>query len=1115
MSDMSTNLRISDLATELGEEDVDLMSICDDLGIRYRSSATRVTDTQASKIRQRVERNASQLGLSQKPDSSKLANKDINSTSIRPTEKVEIGARLELIGDSGKPTIMKGGGVQSPDDPGDEPVPFKPVRRTRTRTAVEPRIILPPPPLPSIKPVLQCTLDGDRTSVFSQSSALDPELKVTGRPSNFEVFIHEDFFNWLSESESDARLVKRARYVLTELLRQGFARGTKGVKGVAAGWLRAPLGGSPNGFHYYLWYVAGSSAVGRNAGLSNDQILVKTVRHHDETDEPIYTGTPEKWIELRPNDVVSDQDDSPFTAEQMRIAFPSSSTVRTVRGYPGSGKTTALLLSALTSGTDRVLYLTFNHRLVNEARGFLDTFLADPELADVMSFESLLEEMADARPGSIQIARSHECARALMEKLEPHVARGFGVWGGQAGELYDELHAHAFGRSLPFEFRGLNASSGAHLSPDQYLATRLAEGLGDAARDAAEILRQVASKDLAGLFPGPFCARSLLNNVDAPPPPRFSNVGLILVDEVQDLTPIEALLVLNLVARIGVESGRLPQLMFAGDESQTVRPTEFEWAWLRDLVRAVLPNATFEDFSLDVNLRSPKLLAEVVEATKNQYRYLGKSDRPAGQMRTLADDSAEGRVIYATCASDDYFENLLDLAEQTPRCALIYPDSSLPDGISSIDDESVALSAAEAKGLDFETVVLVDAGERLKQMLQLLAVSKTEPKAKVRARSMADQFRVAVSRSTYNLVLVDREENLDAVEQAMDRPWTMPFERIEFADLHDELVGDVDDEQIVRSVVSEVEDLLLVNVQRALLRSRSASRRLDRLMNLQQVPSSLSMSVDRIRGLSAALALTDSTFLISSADRRALEVEARNHLDLAGLLKPLSAYMAMVALEANEVGSAVWDESVLKTIDEGASTRAQLAEAAPQVLDRLDRMLVRWVRSALEGPVNQIDKFEILASSTRDVVDQLGAAHQYLSKMVDSSCNRWALLCVEAGQPESGLKVLASQRDCDLFVRAMCNEAASRWAEAFDDFVGAGKEEDAVRCARKGGDYKAAQQLHGNQDDNVGRSLRFVEGLNSFVEGADEVELLPEEILQIKSNIDRLFAKETSKADSQ
>ena len=195
------------------------------------------------------------------------------------------------------------------------------------------------------------------------------------------------------------------------------------------------------------------------------------------------------------------------------------------------------------------------------------------------------------------------------------------------------------------------------------------------------------------------------------------------------------------------------------------------------------------------------------------------------------------------------------------------------------------------------------------------------------------------------------------------------------------------------------------------------------------------------------------------------------------------------------------------SIDEGASTRAQLAEAAPQVLDRLDRMLVRWVRSALEGQVNQIDKFEILASSTRDVVDQLGAAHQYLSKIVDASCNRWALLCVEAGQPESGLKILASQRDCDLFVRARCNEAASRWAEAFDDFVGAGREDDAVRCARKGGDYKAAQQLHGNQDDNVSRSLRFVERLNSLVQGADDVELLPEEILQIKSNIDQLVAK--------
>ena len=255
------------------------------------------------------------------------------------------------------------------------------------------RDVLPPPPLPPIQPV-RCTLDEFGTSVFLRRPAASAELIVTARPSHYGVLAHADFVGWLIASSSDPRLVKRARFVLTELLRQGFARGTKGVKGSAAGWRRAPLGGGPSGFHYYLWYISGASALGRAAGLPNDQLLVRAVRHHDATDEQIHTGRPEDWIELHPDDVVTDYDDTPFTEDQMRIAAPSASTVRTVRGYPGSGKTTALLLSALTAGNDRILYLTFNHRLVAEARGFLDTFLAEPGLADVLSFESLLEELA-------------------------------------------------------------------------------------------------------------------------------------------------------------------------------------------------------------------------------------------------------------------------------------------------------------------------------------------------------------------------------------------------------------------------------------------------------------------------------------------------------------------------------------------------------------------------------------------------------------------------------------------------------------------------------------------------------------------------------------------------
>ena len=53
---MATNPRISDLAVELELSEPDVMAACDLLGIVYRSSHTRVSDAQAERVRQRVDR---------------------------------------------------------------------------------------------------------------------------------------------------------------------------------------------------------------------------------------------------------------------------------------------------------------------------------------------------------------------------------------------------------------------------------------------------------------------------------------------------------------------------------------------------------------------------------------------------------------------------------------------------------------------------------------------------------------------------------------------------------------------------------------------------------------------------------------------------------------------------------------------------------------------------------------------------------------------------------------------------------------------------------------------------------------------------------------------------
>jgi len=953
--------------------------------------------------------------------------------------------------------------------------------------------------MPTIRPTINYALAelsgpvNSRTTAQTAVSSVQPTFSVTERSDSQALLVHSEFLDWLTAVDSDQHLVKRARFILTELFRQGFARGTKGVRGPARGWLRAPLGGGSNGFHFYLWHATGGSAFGRGAGLTTNQLLVRSVRHHNRR-EMLDPGNANEWIEIHPSDVVASGEDTPFTIDQVRVATPSPITVRTVRGLPGSGKTTALLLSALTSGNDRVLYLTFNHRLVNEARLFLDTFLPDPGRADVLSYESFLEEVADAHPGSIQIAKSYECAQVLAETLKPHVAKGLGAWEGLVNELYDELHAHAFGRAVPFAFRGAPASPNAFIAADEYEKMRRTEGLGESARDAAEFLNQVAAGQPERLFPGPFCARSLLDDIDAPPPPRFSNVGLILVDEVQDLTPVEVLLVLNLAARVGIESGRFPQLIVAGDESQTVRPTEFEWSWLHELVRTVLPDASFKEFVLDVNLRSPQLLAEFVEATKSQYRSLAKADRPAGQTQTLVDDSVLGRVIYTTNPSDTYIEELIDLVSQTPRCALVYPGTALPDEIWARDAEEVALSAAEAKGLDFETVVVVDAGTRQAELQRLLGTIETEPQGVVRARSLADQFRVATSRSTYNLVLVDRNDQVHHLESMIGRPWTEDLEKVDFSDLHEELVGDADDEQLLRALIRDIDTLLLDNVHKALQRSRSASRRLERMRRLQEVPSGLETEVNRVRGISAALTLAGPHSDLDPSERAALIIEANDHLAPAGLAEPLDAYMKLVGLKTEYPSLEAWDPTTLAAIDRAVTSRSELSVTVPSVLDRLDRFIVRWIQQACKAGAAHIAQFDDLLQAMRRAADHVAAPHQYVRETIDTACSDWALICIDSGRPALGLDLLSYRNTTDHKVRGRCLESLQRWVEATDDYVEAGLTADAVHCARRSGDYLRAAQIHGASDDITGRSISLMKTLTTTFEDAGEVALIPEEI---------------------
>ena len=89
---------------------------------------------------------------------------------------------------------------------------------------------------------------------------------------------------------------------------------------------------------------------------------------------------------------------------------------------------------------------------------------------------------------------------------------------------------------------------------------------------------------------------------------------MIMVDEVQDLTKLESYAVF-LFSKITQKNRKIEtHFVIAGDEAQTVRPTNFTWSEFKNMiydvnnfkVENIDSNNFVEHINLDESLRSPK-----------------------------------------------------------------------------------------------------------------------------------------------------------------------------------------------------------------------------------------------------------------------------------------------------------------------------------------------------------------------------------------------------------------------------------------------------------------------------------------------------------------------------
>jgi hypothetical protein len=234
-------------------------------------------------------------------------------------------------------------------------------------------------------------------------------------------------------------------------------------------------------------------------------------------------------------------------------------------------------------------------------------------------------------------------------------------------------------------------------------------------------------------------------------PAGYAQFNKIAVDEVQDLTPVEMAVIVELVRAIArANDGMAPSLMVAGDEGQTVRPSGFEVAELKRHLHELHPAV---EHKLDAPLRYPRDIAHVINRAQELYGRLNRELRPTNQAQVAGGDHVQGQVHHVQEPSHDAARRLLiELATKRLESVLVvFAGETLPDWIGEELRQTILLPH-EAKGLEYQTVVVVDPGRLL---WEVQTDSGSENLRAVELRTAIDLLRVAMSRATESLIFFD------------------------------------------------------------------------------------------------------------------------------------------------------------------------------------------------------------------------------------------------------------------------------------------------------------------------------------------------------------------------
>jgi len=580
----------------------------------------------------------------------------------------------------------------------------------------------------------------------------------------YRVFVHrEDVFASDAFTENPAVSSKCAMQ-LRELATVGRTHArAKATVGSNRGWRRSPLGGN-GGSHFYLYWTLDHPTLTAPAGQAGRAIFVRAARHHDATSDPLRRDDFDDYepLDFAPDFTVASLE-NPFTAAQETFAA-ASDRVRAYIGAAGGGKTQALIRAIEVGTPGDTLYLTWSTRLAEQVEHhFRDAaggtrFLPPDSSVRAFDIRSWFGSILGRDIPFQTLAQSQRSFSKAVAELQLPPSRGR-VWANREWDLFAEVRGHLAGGFNLDDRQG-------NLTSKQYLEARKEDKLGDTDAESAVAIWTSLSKKkekekekeesvLATCFPELEAARELFDKVSSPRhlPEAMRHMHRVVIDEVQDLTPLELGALMRTLSHMRDAQDRIPEIVIAGDEGQTVRPSAYKNARLKQTVKK-FTHYDVATTPVETNLRCPAGVVSVLERLRQLYAGLPRATRPSGVKPTNATAGIEADLVHAALADKAEAVELLEQLVSAGSCTCIFVGDEVPPWAAATASAPLFLTPETSKGHEYPVVLVFGVG---KFIAQLNAGKLTEADLQW-VRTQLDRTTVALSRTTGTLILADMGE---------------------------------------------------------------------------------------------------------------------------------------------------------------------------------------------------------------------------------------------------------------------------------------------------------------------------------------------------------------------